>query len=231
MLWRWLRFKAHEVGRPLVVTNVHGDFETGLIPSVSILRPEMPPEYDGCNFHFREAVIRWISANGLKGLYNNSGDPRFMTMVLRLLNLSFLNFADKPIEFDKLLYDNRDLIDVDDRIRDFIVYFTGSWTLDWQKMNVFNVDIRSNNHIEAFHRVLRSDLYNANNKPGSNLWRMLRVLQDKQKSFEVLALQMAAGNSGAITCLYLVIMFHLYMYSYFPSFRRKSTSTTVEEKP
>lgn len=106
------------------------DFELGLRNSLSTAFPHA--HIDGCFFHLCQAILRWVTKNGLKKTYEQGvRDPEtgryqpgpVRVWVRRLQHLAFLPVDDVPTAFHLLLDEIPSNLGLDD----FLSYFMITW--------------------------------------------------------------------------------------------------------
>ena len=155
------------------------DFEQALITAVETELPQTRVE--GCYFHFSQSLWRHIQEVGLAHGYRH--DERLQTLLRKVIALGFLPIALVRNNFT-LLRHARDTVRLIRRypsLIDFLTYVQNTYldgNFPIQLWNVFekDMDCRTNNNAEAFHRAWNSRV----GVRHPNIWIFVRHLKDLQ---------------------------------------------------
>ncbi|CAD5126542.1 DgyrCDS14643 [Dimorphilus gyrociliatus] len=130
------------------------DFEKGLWKALSKVYPLT--EFQGCVFHFTQAVYRKIQALGYVKKYKEKGND--WKDFRKLMALPFLPAHIIQPTFDRI---NAELCEKN-RFLDLLQYFQTNWIKNklWKPNNwsVFGLSIRTNNDCEGWHQRMNSKL-------------------------------------------------------------------------
>ncbi|CAD5126279.1 DgyrCDS14435 [Dimorphilus gyrociliatus] len=130
------------------------DFEKGLWKALSKVYPLT--EFQGCVFHFTQAVYRKIQALGYVKKYKEKGND--WKDFRKLMALPFLPAHIIQPTFDSI---NAELCEKN-RFLDLLQYFQTNWIKNklWKPNNwsVFGLSIRTNNDCEGWHQRMNSKL-------------------------------------------------------------------------
>ena len=184
LFFQWFRMRARAKGYVINWQRFMSDFESGLLPALSTIFPEV--DRRGCKFHFCQAIMRKLSELGLKPLYNNTHLP-FKTFVRSVFALSFLPiqrindaFESLVAGLDALRGHNQENV-----VLDFLQYLWITWIKDgsrfpkemWNSLGL--LDRRTNNDIEGYH-LSALERYGRS----KHLWHFINAMKNELKSFE-----------------------------------------------
>ena len=155
------------------------DFEQALISAVETELPTT--SIQGCYFHFNQSLWRHIQDLGLARGYRH--DERLQQLLRKVMSLGFLPTALVRNNFQLLRHarQTRRLIRRYAALHDFFdyvhsTYIDGTFRIPLWNAYEKNMDCRTNNNAESFHRAW-------NNRVGvrhPNLWIYVRHLKDLQ---------------------------------------------------
>ena len=154
--------------------TVVGDFEVAIKQAIQLNFPTST--YQGCYYHFCQAIMRKIKDIGLQIQYKENTE-QLKSFVRRTAALAFA-----PIRFVRLAWQG---IKADTpelpRIDEFVMYFETTWiagtfhTSEWETEGP-----RTNNHLEGWHNRLRRVV----GKYHPNIFECVEVFQREQVSTE-----------------------------------------------
>ena len=158
-------------------TAVVMDFEQALLSAVETELPNTVAE--GCYFHFNQSLWRHIQELGLAREYRH--DERLQQLLRKVMSIGFLPTALVRNNFQLLRYtrQTRRLIRRYAVLNDFFdyvynPYIDGNFRIPLWNVYEKNMDCRTNNNAESFHRAW-------NNRVGvrhPNIWIYIRHLKD-----------------------------------------------------
>jgi hypothetical protein len=177
----WIRARCQQLNVLFAPANILSDFETSLIAA---FRDSMPGTlHRGCYFHLAQALWRNVQTLGLRQLYLDNHAVR-MT-VRQLMGLGFLPLAIVRHNFHILRQTAHQALDP------LFQYFERQWLQQTPLImwNVYRCDIRTNNHLEGWHRRFNGIV----GKYHANLWQFVKCLRDEQDATDLAEQQFAAG--------------------------------------
>uniref|UniRef100_A0A1Y1M514 HECT domain-containing protein n=1 Tax=Photinus pyralis TaxID=7054 RepID=A0A1Y1M514_PHOPY len=134
----------------MTATQIMCDYERALYQSLMEIFPES--EIHGCFFHFCQAIYRQSKKLGLGSLMTQNEHAQF---VLRKIMALALLPCDMAVEgFNLIKSEAPD--DIRNAFSNFFTYVESTWLegVTPQLFSVFNLVRRTNNAVEAYHRVL-----------------------------------------------------------------------------
>jgi len=188
-LFQWLKTVAIHLNQPIQWTSITCDFESGLLASIKEVfqAPGMQPQLSvvGCYFHFTQALYGKIVDVGLKSEYGSNA--YFRAYIHRIMTLAYV-----PVEHLQEVHASIAVPVLEGILAQKLVLFQTYFRECWlhpqnarflpTTWNLFAVsdNHRTNNHLEAWHRVLRK-------KCGTHqgFWYVLGALKREQLDREV----------------------------------------------
>jgi len=170
------------------------DFELAAINAVNAEFPEV--QVKGCSFHFRQAVMRRVQAEGLKSVYEHDSDyPSVRSWLRMIMALSMLPAFAVPLTWNVLKEPpSTGNLAVDAKTAAFAAYFTDTWIAGafvpqlWTHFD--HLGPRTTNLAEGFHNSLNSRF----GVPHPSLRTFLHWLQKCQYETQCRILQLASGR-------------------------------------
>ncbi|KRX50747.1 hypothetical protein T05_16373 [Trichinella murrelli] len=158
------------------------DFETALIPAIQGYFPNA--QVQGCYFHFCQAVHRKVGELGLKTQYRQHEETRRkirMLLATAFLPVPHVNTGVSLLEAGTT-----------GTLAALFQYFWQEWMTDERLplWNVYNVNIRTNNHLEGWHNRLNRKAGKSHN----GLYELLQLLIAEQGVMDTLIQQVLSGN-------------------------------------
>ena len=160
-------------------TAVVMDFEQALLSAVETELPRTVAE--GCYFHFNQSLWRHIQDLGLAREYRH--DEQLKQLLCKVMSIGFLPTALVRNNFQLLRHERQTqrFITRYAVLNDFFnyvynTYITGTFRIPLWNVYERNMDCRTNNNAESFHRAW-------NNRVGvrhPNIWIYIRHLKDLQ---------------------------------------------------
>ncbi|KRY49544.1 hypothetical protein T03_14936 [Trichinella britovi] len=159
------------------------DFETALIPAIRGYFPNT--RVQGCYFHFCQAVHRKVGELGLKTRYRTEEPTKRkirMLLATAFLPVPHVNTGVSLLEAGTT-----------GNLSALFQYFRQEWMTDERLplWNVYNVNIRTNNHLEGWHNRLNRKAGKSHN----GLYELLQLLISEQGVMDTLIQQVLSGNA------------------------------------
>ncbi|KRZ86593.1 hypothetical protein T08_7341 [Trichinella sp. T8] len=159
------------------------DFETALIPAIRGYFPNT--RVQGCYFHFCQAVHRKVGELGLKARYRTEEPTKRkirMLLATAFLPVPHVNTGVSLLEAGTT-----------GNLSALFQYFRQEWMTDERLplWNVYNVNIRTNNHLEGWHNRLNRKAGKSHN----GLYELLQLLISEQGVMDTLIQQVLSGNA------------------------------------
>ncbi|XP_003366831.1 hypothetical protein Tsp_13569, partial [Trichinella spiralis] len=159
------------------------DFETALIPAIRGYFPNT--RVQGCYFHFCQAVHRKVGELGLKTRYRTEEPTKRkirMLLATAFLPVPHVNTGVSLLEAGTT-----------GNLSALFQYFRQEWMTDERLplWNVYNVNIRTNNHLEGWHNRLNRKAGKSHN----GLYELLQLLIAEQGVMDTLIQQVLSGNA------------------------------------
>ncbi|KRZ89181.1 hypothetical protein T08_3804 [Trichinella sp. T8] len=159
------------------------DFETALIPAIRGYFPNT--RVQGCYFHFCQAVHRKVGELGLKTRYRTEEPTKRkirMLLATAFLPVPHVNTGVSLLEAGTT-----------GTLAALFQYFRQEWMTDERLplWNVYNVNIRTNNHLEGWHNRLNRKAGKSHN----GLYELLQLLIAEQGVMDTLIQQVLSGNA------------------------------------
>ena len=160
-------------------TTATMDFEQALLTA---METEMPnTRVQGCYFHFNQSLWRHIQNLGLAREYRN--DDRLQSVIRKVMSLGFLPVPLVRNNFRLIQHarSTRRLIRRYPALRDFFdyvgnTYIDGNFRIPLWNVYDKNMDCRTNNNAESFHRSWSNRVIVSH----PNIWIYIRHLKDLQ---------------------------------------------------
>ncbi|XP_074655654.1 uncharacterized protein LOC141909168 [Tubulanus polymorphus] len=194
VLKREVRRASNRRWRPNMIVC---DFELALITAVETELPQT--NIGGCYFHFNQALWRHVKLLGLVRAYRQ--DNRLRKIVRKVMSLGFLPVAIVRNNFRLLLNRNstRRAIRQYPTLDDFLfyvenTYINGQFPIPLWNVYERNMDCRTNNNAEAFHRRWNDQVQVRH----PNLWILIRHLKDLQAQTANSIAQMNRGGDPTV---------------------------------
>nr|XP_039265774.1 uncharacterized protein LOC120341350 [Styela clava] len=127
------------------------DFEAATWQALSLAWPDVRRQ--GCAFHFTQAIMKNMRQNKLASLYNKDiGTRDLMKQVMALCYIPDMFIPSLCLSLRGKM--------TTDGLNRFAEYFDRTWLKNsvWKPKDwsVFDVDVRTNNHLEGWHRYFNS---------------------------------------------------------------------------
>ncbi|XP_003368669.1 hypothetical protein Tsp_12929 [Trichinella spiralis] len=173
--------KAAVLGVNLNPQTIICDFETALIPAIQGYFPNT--RVQDCYFHFCQAVHRKVGELGLKTRYRMEEATR--RKIRMLLATAFLPVPEVDTGVRLLEAGTTSTLAA------LFQYFRQEWMTDERLplWNVYNVNIRTNNHLEGWHNRLNRKAA----KSDYGLYELLHILIAEQGVMDTLIQQVLSG--------------------------------------
>ena len=149
----------------------------------------------GCYFHFNQALWRAIQRHGLVNAYRIS--RRLKKCVKKVMALGSLQLPIVRLNFNRLWQSRstRCIIRMYPPLDNFFTYFSNNYingNIPPRIWKVFNrpMEIRTNNHVESYHRRWNQAVYVRH----PSIWSFIRVLKDQQSLNEVTVRNIRSGD-------------------------------------
>ncbi|XP_063599694.1 uncharacterized protein LOC134776006 [Penaeus indicus] len=159
------------------------DFEQALINAVETELPNVTVR--GCYFHFTQNLWKRVQALGLTGHYRLNRHLR--RCIRKVMSLGYLPMPILQMNFNLLrnARRTRNLINRYPALMDFFAYVSNTYvngTFTPILWNVYerDMDMRTNNNVESYHRVLNDTVVVKH----PSLWTFIRHLKDIQANVE-----------------------------------------------
>ena len=171
------------------------DFEPSALKAIREVSPSA--EIRGCNFHFGQCLWRKIQELGLQKLYDQPGVKATVRSIgaLAFVPLNAIDEAWLEVNIEAPGPEHPACAGLEL----FKQYFVNTW-LDnetvyprtlWNQYRNFNV--RTTNHLEAWHRVLNQEV----GKAHANIFELINHLKRQEKKFKDQMLMLRMGRAAA----------------------------------